>query len=90
MKLNYIFEYCYIVRHDSLPVYLADIIERVQKRALKIILPGMSYCEALTELHCPSLHERHGALCGKSIKKVAGGSRLFHLLIIFGIYTRCQ
>ena len=60
-----ILEYCCIVWHDSLPVYLTDIIERVQKRTLKVILPGMSYYEALTELHCPRVDERRGALCEK-------------------------
>ena len=60
-----ILEYCCIVWHDSLPVYLTDIIERVQKRTLKVILPGMSYYEALTELHCPGVDERRGALCEK-------------------------
>ena len=34
-------EYCCVVWHHALPSYLADELERVQKRALGIILPGI-------------------------------------------------
>ena len=49
-----------------LPAYLADSFERVQKRAVNIILPGRSYREALSELHCPRLDERRDALCERT------------------------
>ena len=76
-----VLEYCCIVWHNNLPAYLADSIERVQKRALDIILPGMrSYREALSRLHCSRLDERRDALCERTIKKITDGNRLSHLL----------
>ena len=76
-----VLEYCCIVWHNNLPAYLADSIERVQKRAPNIILPGMSsYREALSRLHCSRLDERRDALCERTIKKITDGNRLFYLL----------
>ena len=75
-----VLEYCCIVWHNNLPAYLADSIERVQKRALNIILPGRSYREALSQLHYSRLDERRDALCERTIKKITDGNRLFYLL----------
>ena len=75
-----VLEYCCIVWHNSLPAYLADSIERVQKRVLNIILLDRSYREALSELHCSRLNERRDALCERTIKKITDGNRLSHLL----------
>jgi hypothetical protein len=72
--------YCCIVWHYNLPAYLADSIERVQKRALNIILPGRSYREGLSQLYCSRLDERRDALCERTIKKITDGNRLFYLL----------
>jgi hypothetical protein len=75
-----VLEYCCIVWHNNLPAaYLADSIERVQKRALNIILPGKSYREDLSQLHCSRLDERRDALCERTIKKITDGNRL-HVL----------
>lgn len=60
--IRFVLEYCCIVWQNSLPAYLADSIERVQKIALNLILPGMSYREALSELHCPRLDETRCAM----------------------------
>ncbi len=38
------------VFHDSLPAYLSDDIERLQKRACRIILPDHRYNEAMDQL----------------------------------------
>ena len=46
-----VLEYCCIAWHNGLPGYLADSIERVQRRAMNIISPRMSYQESLSELH---------------------------------------
>jgi hypothetical protein len=40
-------EYACEVFHDSLPKYLYDDLEKLQKRACRIILPGHSYENAL-------------------------------------------
>ena len=39
-----ILEYCSPVFHFALPAYLNDHLERVHRRALSIISPGLSYC----------------------------------------------
>ena len=40
-------EYRCVVWHHALPCYLSQELERIQKRALKIIVPALSYSEAL-------------------------------------------
>ena len=75
-----ILEYCCVVWHHALPLYLSDKVERIQKRALKIILPGFSYSEALQILGCPRLDERRSELCVKVLKKISrGGPLMKHL-----------
>ena len=41
-------EYACQAYHNSLPAYLSDDLERIQRRALRIIYPFCSYREALT------------------------------------------
>ena len=43
--------------------YLSDDIERVQRRALRIILPELSYNDARELINIPSLKERREILC---------------------------
>ncbi|CAB4023173.1 Hypothetical predicted protein [Paramuricea clavata] len=69
-------EYCCTVWHCGLPMYLSEQVEKIQKRALRIILPGRSYGEAQEMLQCPRLDIRRGELCEKTIKNIALGSRL--------------
>ena len=57
-------------------MYLSEQVEKIQKRALRIILPGRSYGEAQEILQCPRLDIRRGKLCEKTMKKIALGSRL--------------
>ena len=45
-----VLEYCAPVFHHAFPVYLNEDIGRIQKRALSIILPAMSYRECLDSL----------------------------------------
>ena len=72
-------EYCCAVRHHALPVYLSDGLERVQKQALKIILPGRSYNEILETLGCARLDERRSELCQKTLKIAKEGTLSQHL-----------
>ena len=48
--------------HDSLPQYLANEMERLQKRALRIIVPDLSYAETLLALDITLPFERRQAL----------------------------
>ena len=51
--------------HYGLPQYLSDVIERIQKRALRIIYPELSYEDALDMLGLKTLYVRRGDLCNK-------------------------
>jgi hypothetical protein len=72
-----VLEYCCVVWHNTLPSYLANQLERVQKRALRIILPEYTYSEALTFLKCARLDERREKLWLKTLKNIPQGSPLF-------------
>jgi hypothetical protein len=72
-----VLEYCCVVWHNTLPSYLANQLERVQKRALRIILPEYTYSEALTFLKCARLDDRREKLCLKTLKNIPQGSPLF-------------
>jgi hypothetical protein len=49
-SIRSILEYSCQVFHYGLPQYLSDVIERIQKRALLIIYPQLSYQDALDML----------------------------------------
>ena len=76
-----VLEYCCPVWHNGLPVKLSDSIERVQKRALRIIFPALHYQEALATTGCVSLHTRRMELCSKLFTKIKEPEfRLRHLV----------
>ena len=58
------------VFHYSLPSYLSNDIERIQRRALKIIYPNLSYQEALVKSGLQNLHNRRDILCRKTFKNI--------------------
>ena len=57
-----VLEYACLVFHHSLPQYLSNEMERLQKSALRIMQPDLSYAEALVALDITSLYERRKAL----------------------------
>ena len=59
-----VLEYCAPVFHHSLPAYLSDDIERIQKRALSIINPHVSYQENLSRFNLSILKDRVNLLAG--------------------------
>ena len=65
-----VLEYCAPVFHHSLPAYLSDEIERVQKRALSIINPYASYEENLSFFNLSTLRERRSSLCEKLLNSI--------------------
>ena len=78
-----VLEYCCPVWHNALPVKLLDsIVERVQKRALRIIFPALHYQQAfIATTGCVSLHTRRMELCSKLFTKIKEPeSRLRHLV----------
>ena len=64
-------EYACEVWHNNLPVYLSNQVEQIQKRALRIIFPSLTYDQAMLTANLPSLHDRRSTLC----------NRLFHHML---------
>ena len=54
-----VFEYCAPVFHHAFPGYLCNDLERVQKRALSIISPGLSYTDNLNTHNISTLKNRN-------------------------------
>ena len=53
-----ILEHCSELWNYAIPQYLSDELEKVQKRALRIIFPGHSYDETLQLSNCTRLSDR--------------------------------
>ena len=51
-------EYACPVFHRALPGYLSDDLERLQRRALRIIFPSLSYSGAIVESGLTTLYQR--------------------------------
>ena len=76
-----VLEYACTVWHTSLPDYLSNKIEHVQKRALRVLYPGLHYIDALQIAQIPRLDTRRHDLCTKTFEKIAKpNNRLNHLL----------
>jgi len=75
-------DYAIPVFHASLSQYLTDDLERVQKRALSIICPTLSYDNALASLDLELLVVHHQRLCQSLFDNILEDSdhRLHHLL----------
>ena len=71
-----VLQYARPVFHHSLPQYLSNEMERLQKRALRIIQPDLSYAEALVALDITSLYERR-----KALSWGGGGKATFHTFL---------
>ena len=52
------------------PTYLSDKIEKVQKRAFRIIYPEVEYTHALRISQCKRLSERRQDICEQTFKKI--------------------
>ena len=58
-----VLEYACPVWHFSLPAFLSDQIEQIQRRSVKIICPGLSYMDGLKELDLTALVDGREFLC---------------------------
>ena len=67
-----ILEYACPVFHRALPGYLSEDLERLQKRALRIIYPGMSCNQALEFSGLPTLFKRREEISSKLFNEVVG------------------
>ena len=62
-----VLEYCAPLYNHALPDYLTKDIERIQKRALSIISPGLSYDDSLSMFNMAFLEDRRIDQCEKKI-----------------------
>ena len=53
-----------------LPTYLSDKIEKVRKRAFRIIYPEVEYTDALRIAQCERLSERRQDICEQTFKRI--------------------
>ena len=83
--------YCYFIRplleyacpvwHSSLTCTLNNQLEGIQRRALRIIYPQMSYKDSITQFNLPTLYDRPELLCESFYKNATRpDSKLFNLL----------
>ena len=75
-------EYCCPVWHPNQPINLSDRIERIQKRAFRIMYPTLSYKDALQTTCCTRLSIWRHHLCLKTFETMNSNtnSKLAHLL----------
>ena len=65
-----VLEYACQAFHSSLPSYLSDQIERVQKRVSRILFPKVSYGKALEDAGFKKLFHRREELCSSLFKQI--------------------
>ena len=65
-----VLEYAAIIFHHSIPKYLSEDIERMQRRALSIIYPDLNYKDALTEFGEITLYERRERASQKFFQRI--------------------
>ena len=71
------------VFHHSLPIYLSDDLERVQKRALSIISPGESYKHNLDRFNLSTLFHRREDLCCKVFNGIQNDPTSINYMIFY-------
>ena len=76
-----VLEYACPVWHTSLPMYLSDNIETIQKRCLRTILPWHSYDEARSISNLPTLFERRTKLCQSYFRKMHNADHKLNKLL---------
>ena len=75
-----VLEYACQVWHYNIQQYLCEDIEKIQKRALRIILPSQNYDEALITTNITSLRDRREKLCEHFFEKNIDNENLKDLL----------
>ena len=75
-----VLEYACQVWHYNIQQYLCEDIEKIQKRALRIILASQKYDEALITTNITSLRDRREKLCEHFFEKNINNENLKDLL----------
>ena len=76
-----VLEYACPVWHTSLPIYVSDNIETIQKRCLRTICPGHIYDEARSISNLPTLFERRTKLCQSYFRKMHNADHQLNKLL---------
>ena len=74
MCVRSVLDYAMPLYHYSLPKYLVNELEQVQKRALKIMCPNLSYDEALTHVEIVPLSVHHSNICAMLFNEILSDS----------------
>ncbi len=81
-----VLEYCCVTWSNNIPEYLSQKIERIQKRAMRIIFQNVHYDDALVMANCQRLDDRRSELCMRMLDKDL--PRLHHLHACFLLLVR--
>ena len=76
-----VLEYCAQAFHHSLPMYLEEKLEDVQKRVQRIIYPEMAHCDALEHFQLSTLLQRREDMCNDLFTKINDPAHRFHHLL---------
>ena len=84
-----VIDYAAPVFHYSLPAYLMQELERIQKRAMRIICPGIEYQYALVLANLSTVAKHHNDICRRTFESICNdsGSKLKKLLPHLHVYT---
>ena len=87
-----VIEYASLVFHYSLPIYLSEDLERVEKRAVKIIFNGQPYSDCSPESNLQTLYTRRQLHSERTFAGVLSNQshKLHHLLPRRNSYNRLR
>ena len=69
-----ILSYAVPVFYYALPKYLQNDLERVQKRALLIIFPGLAYHKAIEVADIQTISDYNESICDKTLKYISNNT----------------
>ena len=65
-----VIDYAAPVFHHALPAYLLQELERQQKRAMRIICPGIEYLQAFALMSLPTVADHHHNICKRTFERI--------------------
>jgi len=72
--VRFVIDYAAPVFHYPLATYLMQELERIQKRAMRIICPGMEYQRALALVNIPTVAKHHSDICKRTLESTFNDS----------------
>ncbi|XP_020906728.1 uncharacterized protein LOC110244842 [Exaiptasia diaphana] len=73
-----VMEYACSVWNNAIQLYLVQQLERIQRRAMKIILPGFHYETALSRCSLSTLAERRAMICKNTFNAACDNSSILY------------